>query len=107
VHDYPGVSRLDEDHFALGGSWALTAERAEAVAGATLRAHVRGKSVYLVLGSRTPGAKVDVIVDGRHERTVVVRGQRLYTLMQRPRPGDYQLELRFQPGVAGYAFTFG
>ena len=68
---------------------------------------MRGKSVYLVMGSKTPGAKVDVIVDGRHERTVRVRGQRLYTLMQRPRAGQHQIELRFDPGVTGYAFTFG
>jgi hypothetical protein len=68
---------------------------------------VRGKSVYLVLGSKTPGAKVDVIVDGRDERTIAVRGQRLYTLMQRRRPGQHQIELRFEPGVTGYAFTFG
>ena len=107
VHDYPGVSRLNEDHFALGGRWALSAESAEAVADATLRAHVRGKSVYLVLGSKTPGAKVDVIVDGRHERTVAVRGQRLYTLLKRPRSSDHEIELRFDPGIRGYAFTFG
>ena len=107
MQDYPGVSRLEDDHFALGGRWALSAESAQAVGAATLRAHVRGKSVYLVLGSKTPGAKVDVIVDGRHERTVAVREQRLYTLMKRPRPGDHQVELRFQPGVSGYAFTFG
>jgi hypothetical protein len=48
-----------------------------------------------------------VLVDGRHERTVTVRRQRLYTLMKRPRSGEHELELRFEPGVTGYAFTFG
>jgi hypothetical protein len=38
---------------------------------------------------------------------VDVDGQRLYTLMQRPRAGDHDIALRFDPGVAGYAFTFG
>jgi hypothetical protein len=38
---------------------------------------------------------------------VVVRGQRLYTLMHRPHAGSHELRLRFEPGVTGYAFTFG
>jgi len=105
VHDYPGATgRLQLDHFALGGRWRVTDEAAEAVAHATLQAHVRGKSVYLVLGSR---GRVRVEVDGRFERTVTVRGQRLYTLMRRPRAGEHTLTLRFDPDVSGYAFTFG
>ena len=36
-----------------------------------------------------------------------VRGDRLYTLVERPRLDDHLLELRFTPGVAAYAFTFG
>jgi hypothetical protein len=50
---------------------------------------------------------VRVLVDGRPERTVTVRRQRLYTLFTRQRSGDHQLALRFEPGVSGYAFTFG
>jgi hypothetical protein len=38
---------------------------------------------------------------------VTVRRQRLYTLLKTPRSGDHQLALRFEPGVSGYAFTFG
>jgi cytochrome c biogenesis protein CcdA/thiol-disulfide isomerase/thioredoxin len=109
THDYPGATHaLETDQFALGGRWRLTAEAAEAVDNATLQAHVRGKSVYLVLGSR--GAKprtVRVSVDGRPERTVTVRRQRLYTLVSRKRSDDHQLALRFEPGISGYAFTFG
>ena len=36
-----------------------------------------------------------------------VAGDRLYTLVERPEIGNHLLELRFTPGVAGYAFTFG
>ncbi len=50
---------------------------------------------------------VEVLVDGKPERTVRVRGDRLYTLVERPKLGDHLLELRFTPGVAAYAFTFG
>ena len=48
-----------------------------------------------------------MLVDGKPERTVRVHGDRLYTLVQRPQVGEHLLELRFTPGVAGYAFTFG
>ncbi|HET8758184.1 MAG TPA: cytochrome c biogenesis protein DipZ [Solirubrobacteraceae bacterium] len=104
THDYPGISRLDADRFALGGRWKVDDESATAVSDATLRARVHGKSVYLVLGS---SGRVEVTVDGRREKTVVVDGQRLYELMRRPRAGEHELLLRFDPGVAGYAFTFG
>ena len=106
VHEYPGAQTLDPDRFALQGRWSVDDESAEAVDRATLTARVHGKSVYLVLGSPEP-ARVDVFVDGRRERTVTVDGQRLYELMKRPRAGEHRLRLRFEPGVAGYAFTFG
>jgi hypothetical protein len=38
---------------------------------------------------------------------VTVRRQRLYELVSLPRAGEHRLSLRFEPGVAGYAFTFG
>jgi cytochrome c biogenesis protein CcdA/thiol-disulfide isomerase/thioredoxin len=108
VHEYPGIARLSRDHFALGGRWRVTDESAEALSHATLRANVRGKSVYLVLGSRGGRPRhVRVLVDGKPERTVTVGGQRLYTLVKRPRSAQHQITLRFEPGVAGYAFTFG
>jgi cytochrome c biogenesis protein CcdA/thiol-disulfide isomerase/thioredoxin len=108
TRDYPGATHaLRTDHFALGGRWKLTDEAAEAVRDATLQAHVRGKSVYLVLGSHGGPGRVTVTVDGRRERTIIVGRQRLYTLLKTSRSGDHQLALRFQPGVSGYAFTFG
>ena len=106
VHDYPGAAGLPPDRFALEGRWRVDDESAEAVDQATLTARVHGKSVYLVLGSAEPG-RVEVFVDGRRERTVTVDGQRLYALMRRPSAGEHRLRLEFEPGVAGYAFTFG
>jgi cytochrome c biogenesis protein CcdA/thiol-disulfide isomerase/thioredoxin len=102
--DYPGVQSLPVDRFAYRGVWRIDDESATAVRDAAIQAHVHGKSVYLVMGT---SGRVDVTVDGRHERTIDVRGQRLYTLMKRPRSGDHELTLKFEPGVSGYAFTFG
>ena len=50
---------------------------------------------------------MQVRVDGQLTRTVTVRRQRLYELVSLPRAGEHRLNLRFAPGIAGYAFTFG
>jgi cytochrome c biogenesis protein CcdA/thiol-disulfide isomerase/thioredoxin len=109
VHDYPGASNpLPADHFALGGRWRVDDESAEAVRDATLKAHVRGKSVYLVLGSRGEQPRtVAVALDGKPVKQITVRRQRLYTLVKLSRPGEHELALRLDPGVSGFAFTFG
>ena len=60
--------------------------------------------MFLVLGGR---GKVRVLVDGKPERVVRVEGSRLYTLLSLPELRNGLLELRFDPGVRGYAFTFG
>jgi cytochrome c biogenesis protein CcdA/thiol-disulfide isomerase/thioredoxin len=109
VHAYPGAGGpLPPDHFALGGTWNVGVESAEAVSGATLKARVTGKSVYLVLGSRGDRPRtVRVRLDGEPYKTVTVRRRRLYTLVRLPRTEEHELALAFEPGVAGYAFTFG
>jgi hypothetical protein len=40
-------------------------------------------------------------------RLVKVEQQRLYTLATLKRKGAHELDLRFDPGIKGYAFTFG
>jgi cytochrome c biogenesis protein CcdA/thiol-disulfide isomerase/thioredoxin len=95
---------LPDSTFALQGPWKVTDEDATAGVGASLRASVIGKDVYLVLSG--PGT-VGVTVNGKPERTVKVTTQKLYHLVSRPGPAKYDLQLRFSPGVAGYAFTFG
>jgi cytochrome c biogenesis protein CcdA/thiol-disulfide isomerase/thioredoxin len=107
THTYPArTPKLNQ--FALGGTWSIGKEPAEAVRGATIDARFAARKVYLVLSSR--GARprtLEVRVDGRLTRRVVVRRQRLYELVSLPRAGEHRLNLRFEPGLAGYAFTFG
>jgi cytochrome c biogenesis protein CcdA/thiol-disulfide isomerase/thioredoxin len=109
VHTYAGAHRSPPpDHFALGGTWKVDPESAEAVRGATLKARVTGKSVYLVLGSRGSRPRdVTVRLDGEPYRRVTVRRQRLYTLVRLPRTEEHELALEFEPGISGFAFTFG
>ncbi|MEO5575793.1 MAG: cytochrome c biogenesis protein DipZ [Gaiellaceae bacterium] len=103
-HAYTFPRGLLDNELAFGGVWTVQDERAVAGLSAGLRLQYRAGDVFLVL---TGKGTVEVLVDGRRERTLQVRGDRLYTLVERPRIADHLLELRFTPGVAAYAFTFG
>ena len=103
-HAYTFPRGLDANELAFSGIWKVEGERAVAGLSGGLRLQYRARDVYLVLTGR---GKVDVLVDGKPERTVSVTDDRLYTLVQRPQLADHLLELRFTPGVAAYAFTFG
>jgi thiol-disulfide isomerase/thioredoxin len=105
----PAPADLPDGHFALDGRWTVDEESATAGRGASIRATVSGRRVFLVMSSTGDRPRrVRVFVDGARHRTVTVRRQRLYQLVELPamRRG-VRIELRFDPGVAGYAFTFG
>jgi thiol-disulfide isomerase/thioredoxin len=101
---YHFPASVPEHNLAYAGRWTLEKERAVAVKNARLRLHFRATKVFLVLGGH---GSVDVLVDGKPARTVRVDGDRLYTLVSSPKEIEALLELRFSPGVSGYAFTFG
>jgi cytochrome c biogenesis protein CcdA/thiol-disulfide isomerase/thioredoxin len=101
---YAFPRELADSELAFGGSWTVEDERAVAGPAARLRLRYRARDVFLVLGGT---GTVEVLVDGRAERVVKVDGDRLYTLVERPRNSEHLLELRVAPGVAAYAFTFG
>jgi cytochrome c biogenesis protein CcdA/thiol-disulfide isomerase/thioredoxin len=110
AHDYGRLrsASLPPDHLAYGGRWRIGGEAAVAGRGASLALNFRAQRVYLVLGSagRAP-RRVAARLDGRALRPVVVRRQRLYTLVSLPRAARHTLVLRVPAGVRGYAFTFG
>jgi len=104
VAPYKLPSTLPQDALAYGGDWQVEKERIVAGESARLQLHFHARNVYLVLsGSGT----VEVLVNGKRERTIRVGANRLYTLRNAARVEDGIMELRFSPGVAAYAFTFG
>ncbi len=107
-----------DNGLAYGGRWTISPDAAQAGPGATLALTFTAKRVHLVLGSPGRPRPVSVRLDGRPlpDRLAGrdVRGgvarvdfQRLYRLVDLPRPGRHTLVLHFAPGVSGYAFTFG
>jgi cytochrome c biogenesis protein CcdA/thiol-disulfide isomerase/thioredoxin len=120
THTYPPSPHdLPLSHFALSGTWRVDDQAAAAVRDARLDGLIRAKEAYLVLGSRGGlPRRVHVLVDGRplisslagrdaRDGVVTVREQRLYRLVALPRVQTWRLTLRLDPGVSGYAFTFG
>ena len=95
---------LPLDHVAYSGYWQVESERILAGLGARLRLRFHARDVHLVLGGR---GRLEVFLDGKRQRAVDVRGDRLYTLLRLPTARDGLLELRFPPGLSAYAFTFG
>jgi cytochrome c biogenesis protein CcdA/thiol-disulfide isomerase/thioredoxin len=95
---------LQQSELAYAGTWKVAHEEIVAGLGARLRLSFIARKVHLVLGGR---GSVDVFVDGKQQRTVRVDGSRLYTLLRLPSLRTGLLELRFSPGIRGYAFTFG
>ena len=48
-----------------------------------------------------------MLLDGKPYKLLAIDHQQLYTLVNLPRAGSHDLELRFDPGIRGYSFTFG
>ncbi len=119
THDYRAVAPPGLSKFSYGGRWTITDERATAAKKATLSTDVQAQKVFLVLGSVDGRPRhLRVLLDGRairpsqagsdvHGGIVTVRGQRLYSLVSLPAVAESRLTLEFDPGISGFAFTFG
>ncbi len=119
-HTYrPYKGKLPLSGLTLGGRWRVGPESSTSIRDSTLKLRFGARRVFLVLGpSGAKSGKVDVLLDGKSipaaEAGPDVRGgavtvgrQRLYRLVSLPKVEVRTLELRFEPGVSGYAFTFG
>ena len=106
---YLGTARTPTppNYLRFVGPWKREKEDAVAGTGSRLQLAFAAKHVYLVLGSPDQTRYLDVILDGRPYRRLAIRQQKLYDLVDLPRAGHHDLELRPETGIAGYAFTFG
>jgi cytochrome c biogenesis protein CcdA/thiol-disulfide isomerase/thioredoxin len=118
TYDSSDPEDLDQNQFAFGGEWRVDAESATALADATISLRFQARRVFLVLGSGERARNVGVELDGEPipesaagedvtGGSATISNQRLYRLVDLPEAGDHTLTLSFEPGVSGYAFTFG
>ncbi len=119
--DFGGGSEpvdLPPNGYFYRGEWTIGTESAEAGEGAAIDQRFKARRVFLVMGSEDGPAGVRVLLDGEPisaenagedvtDSVTTVEGQRLYRLVDLPKAGDHMLTLEFEPGVEGYAFTYG
>ncbi len=109
---------LDVNQFAYAGHWGITDEDATAGAGAEIDMEFNARRVFLVLGSPDQARHVQVLLDGKpipaklagtdvRHGGATIQAQRLYRLVDLPAVSQHRLTLRLDPGISGYAFTFG
>ena len=112
------TAKLALNQFGYGGDWEIDDETATAGDAATIGLGFKARRVFLVLGSPDGPRRVDVLLDGKPianadagddvtDATATIDEQRLYRLVDLPEAGEHTLELRFDDGIEGYAFTFG
>jgi thiol-disulfide isomerase/thioredoxin len=119
AYEAPPLDDLDLNDFALDGRWLVLPQSATAVEDASVSLRFQARRVFLVLGPGDGGpGRVSVELDGEpiaeadagddvDAGAVTVDEQRLYRLVDLDGAGEHTLTLRFDPGVSGYAFTFG
>jgi cytochrome c biogenesis protein CcdA/thiol-disulfide isomerase/thioredoxin len=121
AHDYgaSAPSQLQLNEFFFTGTWSIGDQPATAISQAGIDVEFKAKNVYLVLSSQGERPRqVQVLLDGKqvstadagadvHGGAATITGQRLYSLVSLPGDEQHRLSLRLQPGVTGYAFTFG
>jgi cytochrome c biogenesis protein CcdA/thiol-disulfide isomerase/thioredoxin len=96
---------LGPDQIAYAGKWTVEPSRTIAGRNARLRLNFQANDIFLVLAG---AGQVEALVDGRPVKTFRVSGTpRLYTIARYPKLTRGLLELRLDPGLEGYAFTFG
>ncbi len=106
---YLGTERTPHPpgYLSFSGPWRRDPMDALAGPGSRLRLDFAARRVYLVLGSPDRPRSLDVILDGKPYKHLIIKAQKLYTLVNLPAAGHHQLELRPEAGIFGYAFTFG
>ena len=118
--DYVYTKALTLNQFVLNGTWTATKQYVTpAGSEASVRGNFQAQHVYLVLTSAdNQPRRVKLLLNGRpltsreqgadvHGSTVVVRGQRLYSLVSLPEDEMATLTVEVPHGVDAYDFTFG
>ncbi len=110
THEFRFPSTLDQDRFALEGTWTIDDQGATAGAGlaaggrAAIRLDFLAQHVYLDVG----GTGTLTVIRNGMRTTIAVSGEpNIYDLVKLAGPERGTLEVELTPGLQAYSFTFG
>ena len=107
VENFTIPKKTDRNKVYLGGTWNITTEDARGGPGAELLFKYDAKNVYTVASSET-GAVIEVYLDGKLSKTVDVKDELLYPLVEGDEYEEHKLELKVKSGTVNlFTFTFG
>ncbi len=115
---YSLPAALENDRWALSGTWRIERERSVGAAGSSLSFRFSAAKVYLVInpmgGGGSGAVAATVTVDGKRvsggdvrDGVLALDGDRLYTLLDLAEQTTGVIEVTFDGPAAVYAFTFG
>ncbi len=91
----------------LAGDWNFTGEYAEGQTGADIVFKYEAKNVYMVASSDI-GAQVEIFLDGTLIKTIDIRDEKLYDIINGNDYKERPLKLRVKSGtLKAFTFTFG
>ena len=91
----------------LGGKWNIFPEYASAGAGGEIVFKYKSKNIYMTAGSKS-GAEVEVYLDGKLNKTINIKSETLYTLIEGTNYNEHTLRLKIKSGtLEAFTFTFG
>ena len=103
----PAIESVSKNALYLGGTWNFTNEYAENTDVGKIVYKYKAKNVYIV-GSSAKGVNVTVILDGVRQKTINIKSNMLYTLVEGNDYSEHTLELDMDSaGLQAFTFTFG
>lgn len=91
----------------LGGTWDFSPEYARSKGPGKIIFKYNAKNVYLVTSSEK-GMNVTILKDGKFEKTLFIKENRLYDIIQGTEYGEHTLEIDIPAeDLDTFAFTFG
>lgn len=104
----PSLDTMSRNTLYLGGTWNIQGEYAEGKSFDTrVSFKYSSKNVYMVM-SAPVATNMEVWVDGKIVKTISVKEEMLYTLVEGKEYGEHTLILKVHnPGLKIFTFTFG
>ena len=99
-------SVLKENLLYLDGTWDFSGEFATNKTAGKIVFKYNAKNVYMVASSDA-GVAVTIMKDGKFEKTLFVKGNELYSIIEGTDYGKHILEIDTPAGLNAFTFTFG